>query len=37
MALKGIDIFHIVGGKVAEIYHVEEMLKLAQQLGVQSA
>ncbi|QTL51223.1 MULTISPECIES: ester cyclase [Priestia] len=37
VALKGIDIFHIVGGKVAEIYHVEEMLKLAQQLGVQSA
>ncbi|MDD9791806.1 ester cyclase [Priestia megaterium] len=35
VALKGIDIFRVVDGKIAELYHVEEMLKLAQQLGAQ--
>lgn len=35
VALKGMDIFRIVDGKVAELYHVEENLKLVQQLGAQ--
>jgi ketosteroid isomerase-like protein len=30
--IKGIDIMRIVDGKITELYHVEEMLKLIQQL-----
>lgn len=33
VALNGCDIMRIAGGKVAEIYHVEQMLQLTQQLA----
>jgi ketosteroid isomerase-like protein len=31
--INGCDITHVVDGKITEIYHVEELLKLTQQIG----
>ncbi|WP_405733060.1 ester cyclase [Streptomyces sp. NBC_01537] len=31
--IKGTDIVRVVDGKITEIYHVEELLKLTQQIG----
>jgi predicted ester cyclase len=33
VALNGCDIIRVVDGKISEIYHVEQMLQLIQQLG----
>jgi predicted ester cyclase len=36
VAINGNDIMRIVDGKIAELYHVEELLKLTQQIGTGS-
>jgi predicted ester cyclase len=33
VAINGNDIMRVVDGKIAEIYHVEELLRLTQQIG----
>ncbi|MFC9841702.1 ester cyclase [Rhodococcus sp. NPDC127530] len=34
VAINGTDIVRVVGGKITEIYHVEELLKLTQQISI---
>jgi ketosteroid isomerase-like protein len=33
VAINGTDIFRVAGGRITEIYHVEELLKMTQQIS----